>query len=393
MIKMPGKNNFINNIFDYWEWSAPVLHKPSELRDCLDKLDIVGKEIYNIKVLGQSLFHSTNFVESHAYEELKHLPENERQRLSQYMNIPNEVMYPTIATIDSALLIMLDDGSVLAFEMFAYSKVRMGVNEIPWDIQTKYNDINVDLGDLFFFCVCEKISDIEIVETPSNGELLYDTEGNPLEPQDSFIEGVYIHLDNGYKLGISMNSDRCEVYCVDAMTNELQEISFDQLQECLHNEEDKLMGKNYKPLCKDVYFGRNTERTDIYSIVPNGNRTKMLSVCEADYGIINLALLFVVADYDNYSDYLLKYEKWQKVLRVAEDIMYGGDFGQIVKYLHETARMPGAPRISEDMQPIVEQMIMDVLERKEFYRKQVSELKRFTKSCIKEYYVINIWGL
>ena len=60
MIKMSGKNNFKDNTYDYWEWSAPILHKPEELKQYIEKFNIIGKEVYDIKVLGHSLYHSTN---------------------------------------------------------------------------------------------------------------------------------------------------------------------------------------------------------------------------------------------------------------------------------------------------------------------------------------------
>ena len=249
MKKMPGNNNFKDDTYDYWEWSAPILHTPEELKRYIEKFNIIGKEVYDIKVLGHSLYHSTNWVEDTAYRSLTDLPENERQRMSEYRNIPDDIKYPRMATIDEVILIMLDDGNVLALEMVDYSKVRVGLNEIPWDINPKYDNVNVDLGELFSHVIYEEIADIEIIEKETEGSVLYDRDGNALEPQEHFIDGIFIHFENGFKLGISMCMDWCEVYCVDD-TNEVQEILFRDLRNGLHNEEDRCMGKNYQWSCQ-----------------------------------------------------------------------------------------------------------------------------------------------
>ena len=52
MIISDGKNNFENNEYSYWEWSAPVLQTYGEVVSKIKELNLQGRVIKNFYTVG-----------------------------------------------------------------------------------------------------------------------------------------------------------------------------------------------------------------------------------------------------------------------------------------------------------------------------------------------------
>ncbi|MBQ7178510.1 MAG: hypothetical protein IJS08_13930 [Victivallales bacterium] len=52
MIPSSGNNQFKDNTFDFWTWSAPILQTHEEVVAKIEELKLVGRTIKDIKAVG-----------------------------------------------------------------------------------------------------------------------------------------------------------------------------------------------------------------------------------------------------------------------------------------------------------------------------------------------------
>lgn len=82
-----GRDNFKDYSFSAREWSAPTMVSPKEIRERIDSFALCGRKIKRMRLIGLSYFHTRDWVEEAAYRQVEHLPEEERQRKSNYSTI------------------------------------------------------------------------------------------------------------------------------------------------------------------------------------------------------------------------------------------------------------------------------------------------------------------
>ena len=79
-----GRDNFKDYTFSAREWSAPTMVSPKEIRERIDSFALRGRKIKRMRLIGLSDFHTRDWVEEAAYRQVEHLPEEARQRKSNY---------------------------------------------------------------------------------------------------------------------------------------------------------------------------------------------------------------------------------------------------------------------------------------------------------------------
>ncbi|MDO4515069.1 MAG: hypothetical protein Q4B72_13685, partial [Lachnospiraceae bacterium] len=82
-----GKDEFKDYTFSAREWSAPTMVSPKEIREMIDSFALCGRRIKRMRLIGLSYLHTRDWIEEAAYQQVKHLPEEERQRRSTYPTI------------------------------------------------------------------------------------------------------------------------------------------------------------------------------------------------------------------------------------------------------------------------------------------------------------------
>ena len=139
-----GKKDFKDFTFSAREWSAPTMVDPDEIRARLESLKLEGRKIMQMKLIGLSYFHVRDWIESHAYDVLDQLDEEERQRQSSYNNIAPDILFGRNAVIDEPLLIEFEDGNIFEIETPQQPEFRFSMNCIPWWIDAGTNLPNLD---------------------------------------------------------------------------------------------------------------------------------------------------------------------------------------------------------------------------------------------------------
>ena len=96
---------FENYIFSARKWSAPEFKQADKIKKELERLNLVGRKIKRMRMIGLSYYLTRDWIESAAYEKLSHLPEEERQHYSEYKNIAPDMEFVRSSTIDEPFLI------------------------------------------------------------------------------------------------------------------------------------------------------------------------------------------------------------------------------------------------------------------------------------------------
>ena len=202
MITSKGKNNFSNNTFSFWEWSAPVLQTPDELIATLRDFKIKGRIIEDIRMIGYGYNWLKDRIEDAIYLSLlKSKSEEQARDILDKNEYPDDIKIYKWAEIDEPVLIKFEDGDILGISFDEGSSARISLNTLPWDILNGTNYPNFHANRLFKEIIGRRIDDIETTSalrvpdfTGSHGLHLDE------DKQTSYITKIAFKL-NGKKIG------------------------------------------------------------------------------------------------------------------------------------------------------------------------------------------------
>ncbi len=226
------KDNFENNIFSARVWSAPSFKCADEIKGELERLNLVGRKIKRMRMIGLSYFLTRDWIESAAYEKLPHLSEEERQLCSEYKNIAPDMEFVRSTIIDEPFLIEFEDGDVFEIDTPMDPYYRFGMNHIPWYIGAYINEPNCDADVLFSVCIGKRIEKVDVDTYKAD---VHQITGEALNAM--VVSRIVLWLEDKIGLCIQPYIDYCEVYCVDEEGKCLL-ITFEDLKKGLFNRED-----------------------------------------------------------------------------------------------------------------------------------------------------------
>ena len=230
-----GKNQFVNNTFDAREWSAPIMVSPAEIEDRITAMNLVGRKIESVRVMGLSFWHTEDWLEDSAYNALpEEMPEEEKQRKSEYANISDELMLARFAHIDEPFLIKFTDGDVFEIDTPQTPEYQFSMNCIPWDIKTNTRTNNLDATILFAPFLNRKIVEVEITKEQVDKDPMFHHEFDETGTTREIVTRIVLWLDNDLGVCISGWIDYCDVACINR-DNEALPITFGELKTGLHN--------------------------------------------------------------------------------------------------------------------------------------------------------------
>ena len=192
MIKVNGNDVFKNNKFDWHSWSADVLQTPRELREAFDKLNLIGKRVVDLLVVGVA--HSGGSWNTGILD---------------------------ISSCDPFVL-TFDDGDRLEIEFAEMTSVRMSMNCFPTDIEDIETVPDMDNGECFISpCIGSKIVGMDIGVWDECPDLEFTgSYGITLnESQENYIGYFDLLLDNGLKIRFEAWFDDGYVYIFDSQGN------------------------------------------------------------------------------------------------------------------------------------------------------------------------------
>lgn len=316
---------FTNYTFSGKEWSAPTLKYAAEIKKELEKMQLVGRQIKKMKMIGLSYYLTRDWIESAAYNMLSHLPEDERQDMSNYKNISPDMEFSRYSEIDEPFLIEFEDGDVFEIDTPQDLCYRFSMNCIPWHINAGTNLPNADANKLFSVCIGKKIEEIEVCEY---------TDG--YEAEKGFVSRIVFWLENGIGLCIHPVFDYCRVSCINK-NNEDVLTTFKELKDALFNYEDLHTDDTFSfEGSNTLYFGeKGAEHTETpyMSLVPSEKGTS-LHISVDDFDLFRWSMTIALKeDFDEYGDYSLSYNQWNEILFVAKIILEFKSFDDLFDYI------------------------------------------------------------
>ncbi|MBQ8636698.1 MAG: hypothetical protein IJ423_01730 [Clostridia bacterium] len=376
---MDNKEKQFDDFSDYTfsgnEWSAPTLKYAAEIEKELEKMQLVGRQIKNMKMIGLSYYLTRDCIESAAYNMLSNLPEDERQDMSNYKNISPDMGFSRCSKIDEPFLIEFDDGDVFEIDTPQDMCYRFSMNCIPWHIDAGTNLPNADANKIFSVCIGKKIVEIEVCEY---------TDG--FEAGKGFVSRIVLWLENDIGLCIHPVFDYCRISCIDK-NNEDVFITFKDLKDALFNYEDLHTDDTLDfEGSHTLYFGEKGSEyaeTPYMSLVPS-NKETALHISVDDFDLFRWSMTIVLKEnFDEYGDYGLPYNQWNEVLVVAKKILDFKTFDELFDYI--------VSQIDNGLW-YLNNHGAEFWNNKEKYETQLSDVSKWSELVLNKDDVLNIYG-
>lgn len=192
MILSDGKNNFKNNEFSFWEWSAPILQTHDEVVAKIKELSLRGRVIKSFYTVGMAYDWSADDIADKIYNHLEHdISQGKISAAGPFPFLPEGVYISRCAQIDEPFLIEFEDGDILGIDYSEGSSVRLGMNTIPKDVGFGTNRRTIHPNALFTSLIGKEIIAIEITtSTECNGFTW--SHGLDLDEQDAYLKKISI---------------------------------------------------------------------------------------------------------------------------------------------------------------------------------------------------------
>ena len=171
MILSKGTNQFPDNKFSFWSWSAPVLQSPEEVLQKLKELQLEGRIVKDIIAVGLGYNWTDDSIDDMAYNAHERLHPILRNQISQADALfSSEIKLECSATIDQPILIVFEDDDVLGISFDEGSSVRMELNTIPVTIEAGINCKNFHANRLFRDIIGKTVSEVWVNATSKEPE-------------------------------------------------------------------------------------------------------------------------------------------------------------------------------------------------------------------------------
>lgn len=196
MILSKGKNNFKNNVYSYWEWSAPILQTYDELISKINELKLEGRIVKNVYCIGMAYNWTDDNIADSIYNTLESMTPEKRNALpNPKAFLPEGVYLSRWAEIDEPFLIEFEDGDILAIDYSEGSSVRLEMNTIPENISFGTNSPTIHADKLFGDIIGKEIVSVEVTTSTTMPEFT-GSHGLDLDEQPSYIVGLHILYDD-----------------------------------------------------------------------------------------------------------------------------------------------------------------------------------------------------
>lgn len=321
-----GKNEYKDGAFSAREWSAPTMVNPDEIKARIASFNLEGRRIKRMKMIGFSYFHTRDWIESHAYNALEHLSEEERQRQSNYSNIALDTMFGRCAVIDEPLLIEFEDGDVFEIVTPQQPEFRFSMNCIPWWIGAGTNLPNLDADIFFAPCLGRSIQKVEVLTYAADKDPICDDYFDETHNKRELVSDIVLRLDDGNGISIGpVMMDSCEVAFVDK-NRQLLSLPFQELKPALFNWEDMHNDQmtGFEPEGSTIFFGEVGARhvDSPYITLASGDNGAELYITYTDFFLFELSITWLTKElFDEYGEYEFSASQWEAILEEAERIV------------------------------------------------------------------------
>lgn len=192
MIISNGKNNYQDNKYSFWEWSAPILQTHDEVMAKIKDLKLHGRVIKGFYTVGMGYNWCEDDIGDAIYNSLEVMIKEKRiSPDGPFPFLPEGVYIPRYAEIDEPFLIEFEDGDILGIDYSEGSCVRLEMNTIPKDIDFGINRKTFHPDMLFESLIGKKILSVEVTTSTELAEFTW-SHGLDIDEQDSYITKLSI---------------------------------------------------------------------------------------------------------------------------------------------------------------------------------------------------------
>ena len=179
MIHSHGNNQFKDNEFDYWTWSAPILQTHEEVVDKVEELKLVGRTIKDIQAIGYNYSITSADCFYDIFTAIQRGDDNALETLE----------FPCGILVDEPILIQFEDGDILGIDFSESSSIRMELNTLPWNLNYGINRPNFHVNRMFKDILGRRIGDV-FITTSMNPEIFTGSHGLKLPEQSSYVNSI-----------------------------------------------------------------------------------------------------------------------------------------------------------------------------------------------------------
>ena len=198
-----GGHDVFNGRFDFFEWSAPYYENPKEVFKALNGMDLRGKKLVAINVIGSCRdIGRTNGTA--LYQTIRNAgidPGNNWMETYPHMD---DVLIPWNIILCEPIQFVFDDGSTLEILPFEGGGARIATNSIPVGMTDGLNDGGLNTSKFFQEFIGRKLSWIELKirkkEEQHINEFSVDREKTYTEFRTDYV--IQLKFESPYKLEI-----------------------------------------------------------------------------------------------------------------------------------------------------------------------------------------------
>lgn len=305
-----------NNTYYGIKWSAPIMESPKDIKERIDSFNLCGRKIKHMRLIGSSIFHDREWIESMAYGQLVGLPEEERRYKSSYSMIDDNIKFSRYVETDDPLLIEFEDGDIFEIITLMEPEFKISMNCGLWQISSRDRESNIEAEIMFAPCIGQTIIDVEVNTYTTNKHPSYTEVFD--EPQE-FVSNITFRLENGIAVRVSVCCDFFIVECID-INNKPVKINFSELKQALFNwediHEDAVSGfETFSPMLFCGEKGAERVETPYITLYSSSKKDSRLYISVEDFFIIGWSILVATKDwFDEYGEYCFTYKEWYEIL-------------------------------------------------------------------------------
>lgn len=196
MILSTGENRFPDNCFKFWDWSAPILQTADEVIQAFHELRLAGRVIKDIRAVGMGYAWREFEIDDAVYNTLERLDPEERAQIPNPDSfLPQGLCLNCQTDLDEPLLIIFEDGDVLAISFDEGSSVRMALNTIPVDIEPGINPRTFHANRLFREALGMEIRSLTVCTSTEMPDFT-GSHGLTLDEQSAYVIRLEFVLNN-----------------------------------------------------------------------------------------------------------------------------------------------------------------------------------------------------
>ena len=189
MIPSEGNNQFKDNMFDFWTWSAPILQTAEEVTAFVHEQKLIGRTIKDIQAVGYG--YNFNLDREWFTDIIEAIYKKDSNAL-------DSMDFPCSVEIDEPMLILFEDGDILGIDYSEGSSIRMEMNTLPWGIRHGTKNFHEDR--LFKDILGSRICDI-VISSSINEPVFTGSHGLELAEQTSYLDSVSFLCQKNWQVG------------------------------------------------------------------------------------------------------------------------------------------------------------------------------------------------